>query len=139
MVKSKRDPNEEPDNAPTGAQQGAPLCKRMVLLQDRSLQADSDGGLFRPLTVIGNAASRQEDQIPAGDTETGKDETANRRVPGQLVPDHALLIHEKVDQLDAVTHGELGVLGHGQDGPDRSSRFQVFQGRDPDIEWLLML
>jgi hypothetical protein len=34
-------------------------------------------------------------------------------------PDDALLIEEVVDDFDAVTHLDLGFLGHGKDGTDQ--------------------
>src|SRR5213080_427242 len=112
----------------------------MVLAQRRSLQADSGRKLAWTLQWL--LGTRREGEKSGIQRVRQEREGITRRTGGyvaSLVPDHVLLVDQKVNQLDAVTHGELGVLGHGQDGPDRPPRFQVLQGRDPEIEWLFML
>ena len=34
-------------------------------------------------------------------------------------PDHALLIEEVIDHFDAITHLDLRLFGHGEDGTDQ--------------------
>ena len=48
----------------------------------------------------------------------------------ELTPHHAFLIEQVVDNLDTVTHLRLGSLGHGDDGANDLSRFDVIERRN---------
>lgn len=46
-------------------------------------------------------------------------------------PDDAFLIEEVVDHFDAITHLDLRLFGHGEDGTNQLSRFDVVERRNP--------
>src|SRR5512141_6838 len=46
-------------------------------------------------------------------------------------PDDALLIEEVIDYFDTVTHLNLGLFGHGEDGTNQLARFDVVERRNP--------
>jgi hypothetical protein len=56
---------------------------------------------------------------------------AAREQQDRLTPDDALLVHQVIDDFDAVTELKLRLLGHGENGSDELAGFHFFQGRDP--------
>jgi hypothetical protein len=50
---------------------------------------------------------------------------------GSSAPDDAFLIEEVVDHFDAITHLDLRLFGHREDGTDQLARFDIVERRNP--------
>lgn len=48
----------------------------------------------------------------------------------RLAPGHMILVQQEINQFNTITQGNLGMLGHGQDGADRFSDFQGIERRN---------
>jgi hypothetical protein len=65
--------------------------------------------------VVGPGAYEGARGLSRGRFRSGIEEMKN----AVLAPDDAFLVEEVIDHFDAITHLDLGLFGHGEDGTDQ--------------------